>query len=549
MSNQKASNTSVAGAEISAFGVRLVRLSLLESPAFKVEKSEFIEFDLSKPEDVKLLAARIQKSLQRLQITRKQPLLACVSPPSFVFKNLKLPLVKDEELNEVAYWSFNKQQVIEQDTHIFDYCVSPAPPNAKQLNAWGFSAERKDIRWIINAFKLAGHPLAGMTFVPFAIQNLLTTGVIPPAKHSQAFIWIDETFAHIAVFQNKQLLVYNSVNCGTRHLLKCIQEDVPILSKDADARQALLSFINPEHVGNSGSTIQNNQLFAGVFRGLEKLKNSLLQTIARTPMEHVFLLGEPAACFPIMEHFRQTLGIQISVVKFSSTDSSSVQGTQALAVASALSSPETSNILRTRRDNTAEKHKATHGNRILAFTALFSVIMLSVFGFQLHSYISAKDKLAASKLEAESGANALTKEQIATLVSQINVQQQSLKSLAMRQETLVLLGDLCNFTDSNMKLIGLNADLEGVENIPTFVGGKVNMELMILGDESSQETRLTSYIALLGESPLINNVSHVEYKRVEVEKSPALRVKLIVEPALDRLLKEHEAKQKKNKKP
>lgn len=521
------------GAEISSERVRLVRIRRQDTESPKILAAHTIPLTEAQRDDPKTFSQALRVGLKTLGSEAKDVFWAVCSPSTLTVKPIKLPELEASEQENAAFWTFKKNHPIHRQTHCFGYDLHSPGMDNRALNTWAFALEREQLNPLVLGFEAAGGGLQGITFPQFSIRNLITHAQVQEAKHAQAFIWLDVEQAHLVLFHQEKLVSHTSLHTGIRYFQESLRKNFPELNSAQSVQDAWEAFIDPTSATSSLPKHRLKSIQETLFVELEKLQGFLLQTIARMPTDHLYLLGDLATCTPLVEHLGQSLGIRVSTLPFNSERGEKYSGAYALALSAALSEERGVNALKTPYDVQQRAIRMNLSKRVVGAAAVLAAGALVFAGWAEAGYQGVQRAL--QQTQGQHQALEVNADELPLLVSAYNQELRNLHALAERKESIALLNDLIRPTREQLKVLSLDAVLSPrtKETEPL-----ISLELLLGGESHRLQSELTAYAATLENSPLIERVELLEVKPAGVEASPQLYAKLAVYPILEKVVRE-----------
>ena len=95
-------------------------------------------------------------------------------------RNLKIPKVSKKQIDNAIFWTLKKDISFDENEMIFDFEIlgDIIEDGVNKIEVMAYVAPLQEVVQQRNLFSKVGFPLTGVSIVPFAVQNLLRTGII-----------------------------------------------------------------------------------------------------------------------------------------------------------------------------------------------------------------------------------------------------------------------------------------------------------------------------------------------------------------------------------
>jgi Tfp pilus assembly PilM family ATPase len=130
---------------------------------------------------------------------------------------LKIPRVAKKQLENVIYWTAKKEGFVDEKKVVFDFELQGeiVEQGASKYSVMIYTAAREGIERIKSLFSEAGITLAGITTVPFAIQNIFRSKWMPVTEEIFASLFIGSDYCRIDVYNKENLVMTRGIKTGS----------------------------------------------------------------------------------------------------------------------------------------------------------------------------------------------------------------------------------------------------------------------------------------------------------------------------------------------
>lgn len=189
--------------------------------------------------------AFLRSHLQTFCDTLKKPIIWATMPTRNVeLLHIAVPPMPKKDITNAVYWAAQKEKKFDLKTTIFDFRLVKniqEKGNAKQLFT-ACIAPRAEVTKLSNLFTETGYPLAGITIMPFCLENIFCT--LRDTQASEDFeniahVFIGSDWSRIDIFSQGALCFTRNIKTGTRSLANALNEGL------RDKRRAEMTENNP----------------------------------------------------------------------------------------------------------------------------------------------------------------------------------------------------------------------------------------------------------------------------------------------------------------
>jgi len=441
---------------------------------------------------------------------------AVLRSPDLDLNVLAVPKLSGGKLDAAVYWTLQKEKKFAESEYVLDYLVMGPAKDSKEprLDVLTCLARRADVERLREAFRDAGHPLAGVTTIPNAFLNLYRLPGAPKDHALAANIHVEPDFSAIGLYAQDRLVFSRFIRSGAGSMAETLVEHFQELARPRPVAGGDLELTLPGEAGAGHGnghaaghadefapppdSTQALELFRHVLLGaprpdfalpahlltpeemleavspaIERLARQVERTLEyyatsqQTRCDAMHLSGDIFGSPLVVQALGGQLGyspLRFDAAALAPEGGQTVPADERMSVApalaAALSPPERGiNLLATYKARSAQdaKRKATQG-LLLGLAAVLLVIGAAGFWLERANTVrraelsAVRARLAAlGPMPDESG--------LAARLAQYTSQQDGLRQAVQRYQMPAILAELSRRVPENVRLLSVTADL------------------------------------------------------------------------------------------
>jgi len=550
------------GIDIGHDYLRLVRATETSSGHWQIDDRKRLALPRKTPIDSKEFGAFLKAALASVSGPTKQSnIWAIMSAANVDVRHIHIPKVPKKQISNAVYWTAKKEAPFDEKDTVFDYELQGEviEQGIPKFAVMVYTAPRQEIEEFKDLFSRIGQPLAGISIVPFSLQNLFRTGWIPTREGSVASLFIGQDFSRIDIYAGDNLVMTRGIKAGLNSMVEALVEgfnerkqdpETPSLTNEQGRKviRSLSPDSSPLQKNDAGFALTKEDIFEIILPALERLVRQVERTFehfATTApgdrISRIFVSGAMNVYQPIVDYVGSQLGVASDVLDpLSELDPASCMDmeeanciSERIAFGPALGlafsgNDHTPNLMFTYKDKEREA-SVTRINTAVFATFIIAVLLCSGFFIFQMSAIAQKNKIikGIDTRMADVGPP-IDRAELTKMVAKVNQRRQLSKVYAERYLGMVLISELVELTPVNIRFIDLKINLGPVPadaanpapgggavkpagGAPASLQEEVIVEGLILGDRQLFETSLAAYVMALEASPL--------YRQVTVQKN------------------------------
>ena len=506
----------------------------------------------------------LKKSLSRFCGSGKNlELWSNISSARVELRYLRIPKVPAKQIANAVYWSHKKVAPYNESESVFDFAVlgDLVEDGSPKIAAVSFTAPSQDIQYHNGLFSKSGYALKGISIVPFAIQNLLSTGWIQPEVKTVSCLYIGRDWSRIDIFSDGRLMLSRGIKAGIKTMNEAMRGELVDAEPEEngtielplelfDSGEILKPSKPKEPPRSKFDTEKAQQIFFGlihdastdaersqelrpeeeeVFKMILPALERLVQQVERTfehytqnfegqRVEKIYVSSGIRPHRRIVDFIGDQLGLPRETFDPFATfpeflkdvgtgpASDAERGAFTPAVGMSLSdNSRTPNFLFTYK----EKAKASRSRMLNKVTTITFVVLMAIcvaiYGWQETTVSRKKTELAQLKKQLEGYKTTVDQKLILDLVEQTKHKNEEFREFSRKYMGVVVLSEISNLTPSNIRLTGINVKLSTVPGEEQAAESKsLVLQGIILGTRMEMETSLAGYLLNLSNSPLFD---------------------------------------------
>ncbi|MFO7715687.1 hypothetical protein [Desulfosarcina sp.] len=547
------------GVEIGAHDIRIARVNRISEKSFELIDYASVAVEpgdkYHAPQLAKHLAALLSRFCAGL---KRYEIWCCVASAKVETRCIRIPKLPKKQIPNAVYWTFSKEVPFNDKEVLLDFRIlgDVNENGMTKTRVMTFTIPIAETEALKRLFVRTGYPLAGISIVPFAIQNLLKTDIVTPKGHDVCCLFVGEDWSRITIYANANLVLSRGIKAGLHSMIDAIAEqhrhcsptahspmrvmegrdgDHPT-EKDAHyaaAQEDLHRFLLDENTTDTGTRPQGQcriDCFQAILPAVERLVKQVERTIAhycihfqRSGVSEILLSGKVAGSSAIIAHIGSQLGIPVNSLnpfpqphpftsKVKIPDLPAVKESFVPSIGIGLSSNDlTPNFLFTHRHRERRDRARKVRIGISAACVGFLVMLLCGYIWQENRMAAKAAELARLTRQRDAFNVPLTQELVMALYAKVNEKRSRITTLSERYYCSAVIAEVSQLTAANIQLITLRADMNApAEAKKIRLGSTLTLDGIITGETIRFETDLASYMlameaSLLFKKPVLKN--------------------------------------------
>ncbi len=449
----------------------------------------------------------------------KMDVWCVIDPADLKIKLITIPDMPAEKIGNAAFWGLKRETDFDETRDVFDFEIleDVVSDGVKKKNLVVFSGNRQRIRWLQKMFDRAGYPLAGITAIPFAVQNFFRTKKVEPDAPYFAVTHICQETSDIYCFSRSGLILARSLRTGALNLIGELDENPEMAQLFLPGDEPKPSTDVSPHVQEISERLVSKIIRTGDYCAQHYTGN--------TPISHYYFLGEIDMFRPFMDLAKKMIPGGVRILK-PVLDRDTCKERTALpereeersailvALGIALSGDDrTPNFIHTHQG----KREQIRRKRITGTVCLAGVMILSAL-IALHLFFMTahrKDQVLQNRLDQELARidKDITPVDIEQMIADSRKKISQADVYIERYRPLGVIFDLCRITPSHIRLTSLAYGKKGTEKETTRT---IRIQGQITGPGVTLEAELANYVLTLSNSLMFGKIQ-VTKERTDVK--------------------------------
>ena len=566
------------GVEIGTRCIKIAKIHRISDKSVELLDYETIDVEQADKFDTPRLAKALAAILTRFCTGLKRyDIWCCVASAKVETRCIRIPKLPKKQIPNAVFWTFSKEVSFSDKEMLLDFRIlgDVNENGMTKTQVMTFTIPIAETEALKRLFSRTGHPLTGISIVPFAIQNLLKTGIVQETGQNTCCLFIGRDWSRITIYANGDLILSRGIKAGMHSMIDAIAEqyrhpssaNMPptLVMEDRDgthpeeedeyhaaAQEDFYRFLDAESpTANRSQDGKPVDIFQIIYPAIDRLIKQVERTIAhfslhfkRSGVSDILISGKMTANSAVISHIGSQLGVPVNILnpfphphaftqKVTIPDFPAEKESYVPAIGIGLSSNElTPNFLFTYRHR--EKRNRARQIRIGISAASIGFLALLFCGFLWQEHqLSVKAAEVARLIQKRDAFHVpLTQELVMALYAKVNQKRDLITTLSQRYSSSAIMAEVIHLTPANIQLIALSADMDPpLPNSKTQTGSSLVLEGVVTGDKIRFETDLASFMLTIDDSPLFNKPV-VKNKRLQfLNDRPVLRFSIQFELA------------------
>ncbi|MFA5323609.1 MAG: hypothetical protein WC373_13135 [Smithella sp.] len=474
---------------------------------------------------------------------------------------LHIPRVPKKQLDKVISWTAKREGVIDEEKNVFDFemqgeIVEQGNP---KYSVMVYTAPKAEIERIKSFFSDMGITLAGITTVPFAVQNVFRSQWKPSTEEIFASLYIGNNFSRIDVYNKENLVMTRGIKTGSSSSMaeaivsSVLEKTGNVKLKDDEARKILLSLssdskeIKEKESGRDFKKEEILEMISPVWERLARQVDLTLKTSSIEKVEKIYVSSPVNLDKSILHYMSEQLGTKTEFFDPFVHQTANVAAEPLNVFDGVLLSPalgfslsdnrHTPNVIFTYQEKN-EEARSRQINKFIFLSFLAALIICFVtLVYQGSKLNILKTHKVSLEKELALYSPVLSTEILLQAVNEVKVQRKTASQYAQKYLGLAVIGEVSDLTPQNVRLISFKATPEGklteAGKTPDANSDKTKevaesfaLEGIVFGNKDMLDSYLTQYVVSLENSPVFGKVSVNKKDVVTLQKKEVMHFTL-----------------------
>ena len=229
------------GIDIGHESLRLVKTEKMSDNRWELVDYQTIPFDRQirrgTPEFINFLKRELSRFCGSYE---KSNIWAIMSSANVSVRHIRIPKVPKNQIANAVFWMIKKESPFNEKENILDFEVldESVEEGIPKWFVMAYTAPIRDIEEIKSIFSRIGQPLAGISIVPFAAQNIFRAGWVSTSDETVAYLFIGNDFSRIDIYSKGNLIMTRGIKAGINSMVESLHEVLQDVGKNKCTRQS-----------------------------------------------------------------------------------------------------------------------------------------------------------------------------------------------------------------------------------------------------------------------------------------------------------------------
>ena len=508
---------------------------------------------------------------------RRRVNIWCTIPSTNVeTRFLRIPKVPKKQITNTVFWSHKRESNIDEKESIFDFELlgETVREGVQRIEVISYTAPRQDVEQLKKSFAKAGHPLSGVSIVPFALQNLFRTGWTETGGKNVCTLFIGTDWSRIAIFSDKNLVLSRDIKAGLQSMIETIADELGkmqpevamamdgdeklVMADSADdqsqpsgglARRILDGFIQDDLsvvAGETGLNLNAENVFDMISPALDRVVRQVERTLdhyylnyENERVNNVYISGAICSHKRSVLHIGEQLGLPVDFIDPFYTElpeavdvlvpeSVHERGEYLPVMGNALASNQrTPNFLFTYKDKIRVEKNARFNQFVFGISILLMLVCCGYFAWQSNRLDLKKNQVVQLRQQLERYIPVVDQNMVLQMAAHAFSERQSVDGFAEKYKGMAVLREIAGITPDNVRLAGIDIQLGGVRlkkaSKDDVRQKNILIEGIISGNRLNFESALAGYMVKLERSPMFGRPEIIKQSFEVVDEKEVLK--------------------------
>ena len=336
------------GVEIGNRCIKIAKINRISDKSFELLDYDTIDVEQADKFDTPRLAKALAAILTRFCTGLKRyDIWCCVASAKVETRCIRIPKLPKKQIPNAVFWTFSKEVSFSDKEMLLDFRIlgDVNENGMTKTQVMTFTIPIAETEALKRLFSRTGHPLTGISIVPFAIQNLLKTGIVQETGQNTCCLFIGRDWSRITIYANGDLILSRGIKAGMHSMIDAIAEqyrhpsatDMPptLVMEDRDGNPpeeqdeyhaaALEDFYR--FLDTDSATAARPQdgkpvdIFQIIYPAIDRLIKQVERTIAhfslhfkRSGVSDILISGKMTANSTVISHIGSQLGVPVNIL-------------------------------------------------------------------------------------------------------------------------------------------------------------------------------------------------------------------------------------------
>lgn len=215
------------GVEIGNHCIKIAKINRIADKSFELLDYGTIDIEQAEKFDTPRVAKALAALLTRFCTGLKRyDIWCCVTSAKVETRCIRIPKLPKKQIPNAVFWTFSKEVSFSDKEMLLDFRIL-GDVNENGMNktqVMTFTIPIAETEALKRLFRSTGYPLTGISIVPFAIQNLLKTGIVQETGQNTCCLFIGRDWSRITIYANGDLILSRGIKAGMHSMIDAIAE-------------------------------------------------------------------------------------------------------------------------------------------------------------------------------------------------------------------------------------------------------------------------------------------------------------------------------------
>ena len=337
------------GVEIGNRCIKIAKINRISDKSFELLDYDTIDVEQADKFDTPRLAKALAAILTRFCTGLKRyDIWCCVASAKVETRCIRIPKLPKKQIPNAVFWTFSKEVSFSDKEMLLDFRIlgDVNENGMTKTQVMTFTIPIAETEALKRLFSRTGHPLTGISIVPFAIQNLLKTGIVQETGQNTCCLFIGRDWSRITIYANGDLILSRGIKAGMHSMIDAIAEqyrhpsptNMPptLVMEDRDgnppeeedeyyaaAQEDFYRFLDAEQhrTANRSQDGKPVDIFQTIYPAIDRLIKQVERTIAhfslhfkRSGVSDILISGKMTANSAVISHIGSQLGVPVNIL-------------------------------------------------------------------------------------------------------------------------------------------------------------------------------------------------------------------------------------------
>jgi Tfp pilus assembly PilM family ATPase len=206
---------------------RSAKISRVSDKSFELLDYDTLTVGQAETLDTPRLAKALAATLSRFCTGLKRyDIWCCVASAKVETRCIRIPKLPKKQIPNAVFWTFSKEVTFSDKEMLLDFRIlgDVNENGMTKTQVMTFTIPIAETEALKKLFIRTGYPLTGISIVPFAIQNLLKTGIVQETGQNTCCLFIGRDWSRITIYAKGDLILSRGIKAGMHSMIEAMAE-------------------------------------------------------------------------------------------------------------------------------------------------------------------------------------------------------------------------------------------------------------------------------------------------------------------------------------